>query len=252
MAELQHFLVTALLVSLRLIPTISFSPPFTLMRVPASVRLVLTLSLSAWIVSAYPSQTLAIDSNVVGYAGLVVGELTIGIGLALALQFAFAALLTVGRAIDLQAGYAFALLADPTNRSQMPLIGMIFAYATAAIFFATDGPGDLLAIISLSVEKMPLGTALSGQAVTAVAAYISAVFVMAFGAGGLLLLVLFILDLAIAMMSRTLPQMNVMILGFQVKALATLLLLPVVIAGSASLFLGLIRFALTSMMELVR
>jgi len=251
MGELQHWLTTVLLVSLRIVPATSFSPPFTLMRVPAIVRLVLAMFISGWIVVGHPSQTTAIDVSAIGYPSVVFSELTIGIGLALALQLAFAALLTVGRAVDMQAGYAFALLADPTNRSQMPLIGTIFAYAAAAIFFATNGPGDLLGIISLSVDKVPLGGAISGNSLNVLTAYISSVFIMAFGAGGLILLVLFMLDLAITMMSRTLPQMNVMIMGFQVKALATLILLPLVIAGSAAMFLRLIRFALETMLELI-
>ena len=121
----------------------------------------LSLSLAAWIVAGHPSETSGVDLSAMSYVALFLSELTIGIGLALALQLAFAALLTVGRAVDLQAGYAFALIADPTSRSQMPLIGTIFAYAAAAIFFTTSGPGDLLAILSLSVEKVPLGAALT-------------------------------------------------------------------------------------------
>jgi len=49
------------------------------------------------------------------------------------------------------------------------------------------------------------------------------------------------------LVSRTLPQMNVLFLGFQVKAIVTLVLLPIAIAGSATLFLRMIRFALETM-----
>lgn len=251
MADLHNWLVAVLLVSLRIVPTISFAPPFTLMRIPAVVRLILSLSLSAWIVTGHPEQTTGVDLVARGYFAVLFSELVIGIGLALTLQLAFAALLTVGRTIDLQAGYAFALLADPTTRSQMPLIGMIFAYAAAAIFFATDGPADLLAIWSLSVDKVPLGAVLSSDAPAILSAYMSTVFIMAFGAGGMLLLVLFLLDLTITMMSRTMPQMNVLFLGFQVKAIATLLLLPIVVGGSAALLLRILRFALDTMLELI-
>jgi flagellar biosynthetic protein FliR len=81
--------------------------------------------------------------------------------------------------------------------------------------------------------------------------YISSIFIMAFGGGGLVLLVLFMIDYAIALVSRTLPQMNVLFLGFQVKALATLVVLPIALAGSAALFLRMFRFALDTMLALV-
>ena len=74
---------------------------------------------------------------------------------------------------------------------------------------------------------------------------------MAFGGAGLVLLVLFSIDLAIALMSRTLPQMNVLFLGFQVKSIATLVLLPIALAGSAALYLRILRFAFTTMLQLV-
>ncbi len=43
------------------------------------------------------------------------------------------------------------------------------------------------------------------------------VFLMAIGLAGIVLLVLFLLDLIVAFLSRTLPQMNVLLLGFQVR-----------------------------------
>ena len=73
---------------------------------------------------------------------------------------------------------------------------------------------------------------------------------MAFGGGGLVLLVLFMIDFGIALVSRTLPQMNVLFLGFQVKALATLVVVPIAIAGSSALFLRMFRFALDTMLRL--
>jgi len=249
-ASLQHSFIAALLISLRIVPTLAFAPPFTLTRVPAVVRVILSLLLSAWLVAGHPAET-AVDFQRVGYLSIAGSELLIGVALALALQLAFAALLTVGRTVDLQAGYAFALIADPSSRSQMPLIGMIFAYAAAAVFFLTDGPANLLAIWSLSLDHVPLGSAMGADALPLLAGYAGTILVIAFGGGGLLLLVLFLIDASIALMSRTLPQMNVLFLGFQVKAIATLLLLPIALAGSAALFVRMLRFALDTMASLV-
>jgi len=251
MEGLAIFLNAALLVSLRIVPTLAFAPPFTLLRIPPSVRVIIAVSFAAWIVSAFPEQTTATLQGQPSLVGLALAELLIGIALALALQLAFAAILTVGRLIDLQAGFAFAMLADPTNRSQLPLIGMIFAYCAGALFFLSDGPATMLAIWSTSVEHLPVGSALDPEAMSKMLAFIGLVFTMALGAGGLILLVLFLIDLAIAFMSRTLPQMNVLFLGFQVKTIATLALLPIAIAASASLLLRMTQFALSTMLELI-
>ncbi len=252
MEQLTDQAVAALLVSLRIAPALAFAPPFTLLRVPAVVRVMLAITLAAWLVAGHPQQTWQSDFWSRGLFVTATAELLMGIALALTLQIAFAALLTAGRAIDIQAGFGLAMLIDPATRSQMPLVGTFFAYATGAIFFATGGPADLLAIWAESVTRVPLGAAVfGGNSVAAIIGYMSAVFVMAFGAAGLVMLVLFVIDIAIAFMSRTLPQMNVLLLGFQVKTLAVLALMPVGIALSAALFLRMLRYALQTAAELV-
>jgi flagellar biosynthetic protein FliR len=251
MGELTDKAIAILLISLRLAPTLGFSPPFTLIRVPALVRVFLAIGLAGWLVAAHPGETWQADYRTTGIFLTMIGELLLGIALSLSLQLAFAALLTAGRTIDIQAGFGMAMLVDPTTRTQLPLVGTLFAYAAGAIFFATEGPVDLLAIWSESLERVPLGSAAIGGDMTILSGYISAVFVMAFGLGGLIMLVLFLCDLAIAFMSRTLPQMNVMLLGFQVKAMAMMAVLPIALALSGSLFLRMLRYALETAPRLI-
>ena len=251
MPELTNQVTAILLISLRIAPVLAFAPPFTLMRVPATVRMLLAISLSVWLTAGHPLQTWQADFWSQGLIATAASELLMGIALALALQLAFAALLTAGRAVDIQAGFGLALLVDPSTRTQMPLIGTIFAYAAGAVFFAAGGATDLLAIWSASVAQVPLGASAAAGGLTILISYISAVFIMAFGVAGLLLLVLFLIDLSIAFMSRTLPQMNMLILGFQVKTLATLITLPIAMAMAATLLLRMMRFALETAPMLV-
>jgi flagellar biosynthetic protein FliR len=246
MDELTSQAIAVLLLSLRIGPVFAFAPPFTLVPMPALVRVLLGLAISASLVAAFPDQTVRAAAAAPSLVSAAAAELFLGLSVGLALQLAFAALLTAGRAIDIQAGFGLAALADPTTRAQMPLVGMLFAYATAIIFFSTGGPTDLIAIWAASVVEVPLGAAGLGDGLGIMMRYISVVFGMAFGAAGLLMLVLFILDLAIAFMSRTMPQMNMLVLGFQVKTLAVLVLLPMALALAASTFLGMVRYALTT------
>ncbi|WP_034158861.1 flagellar biosynthetic protein FliR [Sphingomonas sp. ERG5] len=251
MDELTDKAVAIVLISLRIAPTLAFAAPFTLLRVPATIRVLLSISLAAWLVSAHPAQSWQLDFWSQGLFVTALGELFLGIALSLSLQLAFAALLTAGRALDIQAGFGLAVLVDPTTRSHMPLVGTIFAYAAGVIFFATEGPADLLAIWSASLDHVPLGSATIGGDIAVLSGYISGVFVMAFGLGGLIMLALFLSDLAIAFMSRTLPQMNVMLLGFQVKAMVLLATLPLAITLAASLFLRMVRYALETAPRLI-
>lgn len=251
MTSLTNQAVAILLLTLRVVPVLAFSPPFTLLRIPGIVRILLSVSLAAWIVGSSPQATSQTDFWSHGLVLTALGELMLGVALALTLQFAFAALLTIGRAIDIQAGFGLAVLVDPTTKSQMPLVGTVFAYAMAVMFFAGSGPTDLLAIWSASVEHIPLGSAAIGGDVGRLMAFISSAFVVACGLGGAIMLALFLTDMTIAFMSRTLPQMNVMLLGFQVKALVTLALLPLAVTLGATMFARLLRLALAAAPEIM-
>lgn len=250
MDDFTRQILAILCVSLRIAPALAFAPPFTLIRVPALVRVLMAFALAAWMVGTWPDRTAMLVDRAPSLAIVAMGELTIGIAIALALQLCFAAVLWAGQTLDIQAGFGLAMVADPTTQAQMPLAGTILAYATAAIFFAGSGPFDLLAVWAASLDVVPLGAALQPD-LGAMARLMGGLFGIAIGLIGMVMMTLFLLDLAIAFMSRTLPQMNVLLLGFQVKAIAMLFCLPIAIGVSAALFLRLIRLTLSDALSLV-
>lgn len=241
--------LASILASLRVVPAIGFAQPFTSVRTPGTVRALLALALGAWLAAGSPPEV-RLNASPGLLASAAATELLIGIALALALHAAFAALLVVGRLMDIQAGFGLAALVDPTTRAQLPLAGTVFLYAAGALFFAGDGPTNLLALLSASMTAMPIGSPVLLNPV-ALAALLSTCFTIACGIGGSIILALFLTDLAIAFMSRTLPQMNVMLLGFQVKAILLLLLMPVSLSLSASVILRLLNAAFQFAPELV-
>ncbi|KUR69910.1 hypothetical protein AQZ52_17570 [Novosphingobium fuchskuhlense] len=246
---LEEQALASILASLRVVPAIGFAQPFTSVRTPGIVRALLALSIGAWLSVGSPPQVRLTASPGL-LASVAAIELIIGIALALCLHAAFAALLTIGRLMDIQAGFGLAALVDPTTRAQLPLAGTVFLYAAGALFFSGDGPANLLALLSTSMTAMPIGSPVS-LSPAALAALLSTCFTIACGIGGAIILALFLTDLAIAFMSRTLPQMNVMLLGFQVKAIVMLLLLPVSLSLSASVIVRLLRTAFEMAPDLI-
>jgi len=250
MDNFTQTIIPVFFLSLRFIPIFSFSPPFTLLRVPAVVRVLFGLSLSLWMVISFPEQTVQRIEDASVFQ-LAISEISIGMTLALSLQWAFAAIFMIGRSLDIQAGFAMAMLVDPTTQAQIPLIGTIFAYGAAAIFFAIGGASDLLAIFVESVIRAPLGTASLFINPAPIVAFISTAFVAALGLVGIVILVLFMIDLTVAFLSRTLPQMNVLLIGFQVKTLAILAVMPIALSLSLAAYLRLIRGALQTTVALL-
>ena len=245
-----RWILSCLLLSLRIAPVFGFAPPFSLIRIPATVRMLMGMGLAACLLAGHPTAVL----TDVRLSHLVVAgahELLIGTVFVLGFQVTFAALYVAGRTIDIQAGFGLALLIDPTSRAQTPLVGTLFAYAAGAVFFALDGPSELLRLFDSSLTAFPLGALALPETIAPLGLFMTAMFLTAFGVVGGAVLVLFLADVIIAAMSRTIPQMNVLVLGFQVKTLLLLLVLPAAFGMGGALFARMLAATLTAIRRLL-
>lgn len=228
----------------------TFAPPFSLITVPKTVRLLFGVALSALLIAANPQAMLA-DAGLASIVTAAFHEMLLGIMFVLALQLPFAAFNFVGRTIDIQAGYGIALLIDPTSRSQVPLVGMLLSLLGGAAFFALDGHLALLRFLSASLANVPLGQWSMPDTVVPLMQFISILFLMGFGVAGIVILALFLADLVVALLSRTVPQMNVLVLGFQVKAVILLTVLPIAFGMGSAILLRMSTMALEQLPRLV-
>jgi flagellar biosynthetic protein FliR len=242
---------SAILLSLRVAPVFAFAPPFTLVRMPRTFRMLMSLGIAACITAANPAAAALTDTSAGALFVTAVRELLLGTIFLVAFQLSYAALQVAGRTIDIQAGFGLSTLIDPTTRASMPLVGTLFVYATGAIFFAMDGHAELLRTLAASLDAVPLGAHQLAATPASLVAYISLVFLTAFGVAGGAMLALWLCDLAIAMLSRTVPQMNVLILGFQVKTIVLLLVLPLTFGTAGALLARMSRITLESLPGLI-
>jgi len=167
---------------------------------------------------------------------VAIRELGVGLTFTLAFQLAYAGLYLAGRTIDIQAGFGLAAVIDPATRGRTPLVGALFAMAAGAVFFGMDGHLQVLKLLTASLEAAPLGQANFSHSLAPLSQFASIVFLTAFGVAGATVLGLFLSDMAIAALSRTVPQMNVLVMGFQVKTLLLLVLLPTAFGVTGALF----------------
>jgi len=231
----RDWVFPSLLLSLRISPVFALAPPFTLVPAPVLFRVLFGVGLAACLAHSNPAAVALADPGLGIVVATAIRELLIGLIFVIAFQLAFGAIAMAGRTIDIQAGFGLAMLIDPTTKSQAPLIGTLFAYAAGVIFFAAGGHVDLLRIFAASLEAIPLGAGVMPGSLARLTGFISVVFLTGFGVAGGAILSLFLADLAIAGLSRTAPQMNVLVLGFQVKTILLLTVLPITFGYAGAL-----------------
>lgn len=223
------WLLTALLVSLRLGVVMIMTPVFASVAMPVNVRFLLVLALSVCLVSGLdPAVVADVAASPGGLALAAANELVVGGLLAFALFTGFAAFQFAGRIMDIQMGFGVAGLIDPATRNRAPLLGTILNMMAVLTFFLVGGHRLLLRGLAFSLERIPPGSRLTSLPIASVIEQFGSMFVYAAVLAAPVMTVILLVDIALAMMARTMPQMNVFIIGLPLK-----------------IFVGLVVFAIS-------
>lgn len=233
----SEWMIAVILLTARLMPVFAFANPFAMLNMPKSVRAAVILALAA---ALAPLATVAPELARFETGPLLVGlagELVIGAAVAFALQSAFGAFFVSGRILDTQAGLSLALVIDPATKRQTPMVGTMFAFVAGSVFFATNGHHDLLRLIGVTLSAVPVGMLATTLNPELFIAQTSAMFLLGVAAAGASMVVLFLTDIALAVISRALPQMNILMISLQVKSIVLLLVLALAAGMMAPLIL---------------
>lgn len=177
---------------------------------------------------------------------LIVKEAIIGLMLGLIAYIILAALQIAGGFIDFQMGFAIANVIDPQTGAQSPLIGQYF-YTIALLFLLTvDGHHLLLNGIFYSYQTIPIERLIdfgSDSFVAFIIELFSRMFLIAFQLSIPIVGCLFLVDIAMGIVSRTVPQLNVFVVGIPLKILVALVALLV--------FMGMYIMLVKNLFELM-
>lgn len=152
-------------------------------------------------------------------------ELVVGLALGFIVGLGFHAVESVGRLVALQLGLSLAPVFDPVRGDTGSAIDPLFAVLAGLLFYALDLHLAMLAALGDSFARLPLGGGWPGE----VGRYAAGLAAVALELGGRialpLALVLLMAEVAVALVARAIPQVNVFFLGLPVKLLAGLAIL---------------------------
>jgi flagellar biosynthetic protein FliR len=230
------WVLTVVLVALRISAAVAMTPVLGVTTLPPQVRTLFVVALAATLVAG---MALPINASVVTLNHFLVAaasELAIGLALAFGLFTAFATFMLAGRIIDMQLGFGVAGLIDPATRTQAPLIGYFLNLVAVMLFFSVDGHHALIRGFAYSLEVLPPGTALSEIDMGAIVAQFGSMFVYALVVAAPVMFVVLLIDIVLAVIARTMPQMNVFIVGLPLKIFVGLTVLALSLGYLAPAF----------------
>lgn len=149
---------------------------------------------------------------------LVVSEALLGMFMGLMVHFVFAGIQLAGQIIGNQMGFSMISLADPSTGQQLVITSFLAQTIAMVIFLTLDGHIYILHALFSSFKLMPPGQlAVSSPAVSDMIQLSGGMFVLAIKVAGPIVACLFMVELALALMARVAPQMNLLMIGFPIK-----------------------------------
>jgi flagellar biosynthetic protein FliR len=229
------WLVTTLLLSMRVAAATSVAAVFGPAQIPAPVRVVVALTLGA-LLAAGASTTAALPASALEFAAAAAGEVAIGAAFALGFLAAYAATQIAGRVLDIQMGFGVAAILNPQTQIASSLIGSILGMVAVAVFLGLDGHHVLIRALALSVNAFPPGGPLQAVDWSQVPKGASIMFGYGLMLAAPVMCALLLADLALAVFARSMPQLNIFVLGFALKIMLGVVGLAATVALSKGVF----------------
>jgi flagellar biosynthetic protein FliR len=234
---------TFLLAFVRVLAIISLLPVFGSRAVPAQAKAGLSFLIAVVLypfVSMEPGgeALLSIPTFVLG----VVKEIAVGIVIGFAASLLFAAVQFAGRLIDTQMGFALVQVIDPFTETSVTTTGQLFTLLFSILFLLLNGHYFMLLAIRESFEVIPLfGVTLpSGSLASLFVEMTGEIFVLAVKLAAPVFVVLVLTSLALGVVARTVPQMNVFFVGLPLRIGVGLTTTILVFPALAEMFKGIV------------
>lgn len=211
------------------------SPVFSNRIIPAQVKVSLTVIMTMVLFEGLHVKAPVIPTQMGAFAVYLVSEVAIGFVIGFVAQFTFAAVQFAGQAIDMQLGFAVVNVIDPVYGTQAPLVGSFNNLLALLLFLAVNGHHYIIAALYQSYQRIPI-FGLSHVKET------SQVIIELFGGmlvTGVKLAIpivgaMFVAEMALGIMARTVPQMQVFFVGIPAKIFLGFILLLIVIPAYLS------------------
>lgn len=213
-ATFFSFLLTLMRVSLVLF----VMPFFGGAGIPVTVKglLCLILSLALWPHLSFDG--VLMPSSPWQLVLMFLGEVFIGITLALVVNFLFAAVQMGGQIMGFQMGFAMINVVDPLTGTSVVITSHFLYMTTLLVFLSLNGHLYLLQGLAESFALIPPGGLLiHPMLATTMLAAANNIFVLAIKIAAPVMGAIILVDLALALVGRAAPQLHVLILGFPLK-----------------------------------
>lgn len=213
-AQLDSWITAFFWPFFRILALVAAAPVLGARGVPASVKVGLAFVLTLMVAPLLGAMP---DFQPASATGLMIlaQQLMIGYAMGLAMRIVFSAMEMAGYVAGLQMGLGFATFFDPQNSAQVPVLGQFLSLIATLLFLAMNGHLLVVSALIESFEVLPIGLhGFSNQSWRTLALWGGEIFRTGLLIALPVIAVLIMANLALAVLTRAAPQLNIFVVGF--------------------------------------
>jgi flagellar biosynthetic protein FliR len=238
----------ALLVLVRVSAIILVAPFFSQSNIPRKVKAGVSFFLSL-VVMNLVDYTAVSYTGMLGYSILILKEGITGLLIGLGAGICTYILSFAGHMIDMEIGFSMAMEMDPMTSVQTTITSTLFTALFMLFFLASDMHYFVIDALIDSYELIPIGEAtFSASLYQIFVKFVTDYFVIGFRIILPVFSCILIINVVLGILAKIAPQMNMFVIGMQVKVFAGLALLFILM----SLFPGIVDFLFDEMQLLTK
>jgi flagellar biosynthetic protein FliR len=227
---LQTWIIALLWPLTRILAMIAIIPIFSHTAIPAQAKLGLGITLTLIILPTIPPLPAFEIFSLQGLL-ILIQQIIIGLAIGFSMRMVFAAVDLAGQMIGMTMGLGFASFFDPQTRGQSTALNQFLVLLAMLIFLSLDGHLIIVTTVANSFVTMPIAMTSSGIDAMKIALWGETIFSV-----GLLLALpaitaLLITNMALGILTRTAPQLNIFGIGFPITLGIGFLVLALALPG---------------------
>jgi flagellar biosynthetic protein FliR len=222
-----------LLVFIRLTGMIVLNPILGRRNVPAQLKVGLAFFISIIVINVIPYKELKF-AGIEGFIFAGLKEFSIGFAINFLFQLYLSVIIISSELIDFQLGFGMSKIYDPQSNVHMPITGSLLNAMYILIFFSSNSHLTFAKIMVLSFNIVPVGTELFNPEFSKfLVDLFGNILVLAVKLSLPVIAVEVISEIGLGILMKTVPQINVFVVGLQLRLLIGLIMVAILLGGAA-------------------
>jgi flagellar biosynthetic protein FliR len=212
----------------RISPLFLLAPLFSSKLLPGRARGIIAVGLAVGIapIASHAGKGAKVAIDPLGFGGLMLKEVLVGLAFAFALGALFAAVAAAGSFADLLVGFSFGSLVDPLTGNTGGILAQVYAMVGLLIFVAINGDSWVIQGLARTYDAVPLTAAPDVRTLVQGAQLaFSGIFAAALQICAPVVLAMLLTDVAFGLVAKMMPQLNVFAVGFPAKVVVGILVI---------------------------